>query len=237
MPDLNNIYAHQAMRYQQLVACEDYQNQLLPTLENITPLKNKVMLEGGAGTGRLTTLLAPLAAHITACDINKHMLDLCQARLSARSAVNWQLAAACHENMPFCSHWADVFISGWSFCYAAIDAGANWRGALKQALQEVKRQLKPDGIIILLESLGTGFEKPKAPAVLAEYLTELERHGFKTTWLRTDYCFDTWQQAQELITFFFGNDPLPLIKTRHGIVLPECTGIWWVNPSQLALDA
>jgi hypothetical protein len=118
-------------------------------------------------------------------------------------------------------------IAGWSFCYAAIDAGEEWQASLEMALGEAARVLRLGGKLILIESLGTGFTTPNTPPVLVDYLKSLDEHGFESTWIRTDYCFTTREEAEDLTRFFFGEDPLPMRETESGVIVPECTGLWW----------
>ncbi|MFU8827706.1 MAG: hypothetical protein ACNA70_09505, partial [Brevefilum sp.] len=94
-------------------------------------------------------------------------------------------------------------------------------------LLEVRRVLRPGGILILIESLGTGFTAPNRPEVLVDYLAYLDTHGFRSKWIRTDYCFKNEAEAQTLTQFFFGDAPMPMWQEGTGVIVPECTGLWW----------
>lgn len=227
MPDLKLIYNNDAERYQALVGREDYQHHLLPAILAIDPLESKDVIELGAGTGRVSCLIAPLVRTLTAADISLHMLAYGQQRLSATGSSNWRLSLESHWALPFTNQSADILIAGWSFCYAALDAGEAWRDELEKAFSEVRRVLRPEGKLILIESLGTGFETPHPPEVLVQYLDYLDSHEFKSSWIRTDYCFADDEEARALTTFFYGEDPLPRWETPQGVIVPECTGLWW----------
>ncbi len=60
MPTQEEIYQTQGDKYEALIAREDYQGNILKSLRGIAPLENRVVYDLGAGTGRLTCLLAPL---------------------------------------------------------------------------------------------------------------------------------------------------------------------------------
>lgn len=227
MPDHPEIYRSQAEQYEALVSREDYQGNLLPALQKITCFSNKQVVEFGAGTGRLTTQVAPLAKSIEAYDISQHMLDLAGQKLTQSGLSNWHTQTADHRQVPAADHSADVILSGWSVCYVVVDHPQGWQTEIDKVLAEMKRVLIPGGKIILIETLGTGFETPHPPEHLVEYYAYLESHGFSRSWLRTDYRFENLEIARELSKFFFGEAMLEKIVTdERGITLPECTGIW-----------
>jgi ubiquinone/menaquinone biosynthesis C-methylase UbiE len=227
MPDLKEIYGGFASRYQALVAREDYQENLLPAILAVDALKDREVLELGAGTGRVSCLVVPQVRSLVAADISHHMLSVGKAHLSALGLDNWSLSLESHAALPFKSNSVDVILSGWSFCYAALDADEAWTPALEKALLEAQRVLRPGGLLLLIESLGTGYESPRAPDVLRDYLAYLESHGFESTWVRTDYLFRDMAEAKDLTQFFFGDDPMPMWETPEGVIVPECTGLWW----------
>ncbi len=227
MPKLKDIYRKSAERYQALVGREDYESNLLPAILGVDSLVGKDVIELGAGTGRVSCLIAPFARRLVAADISHHMLSLGRRRLEARGLLNCYYTLESHRWLPFAKASADVVIAGWSFCYAALDAGEAWQPALERALSEVDRVLRPAGRLILIESLGTGFTSPNRPAVLVDYLAYLDKHGFESTWFRTDYCFVDTAEAKDLTGFFFGDAPMPMWETESGVIVPECTGLWW----------
>jgi hypothetical protein len=93
----------------------------------------------------------------------------------------------------------------------------------------MKRVMKDVGNIILIETLGTASEVPEVPASHADFYQFLEFLGFKKTWVRTDYRFNDVKEAVNLMTFFFGEEVGKKVKERNSNIVPECTGIWWLN--------
>ena len=224
MPDLQYVYQHQADLYQQLVDCEDYQGNLLPALQSIFALEGKDILESGAGTGRLTALLAPKARSIYAFDRSAHMLQMAKLRIGTLGDKRVYLGLADHQHLPVAQAQADLFISGWSVCYVFLEAGSEWRGGLTRTLANFQACLRPGGKLILIETMGTGFEEPQRLPLLQPYLDYLEEHGFQMKWVRTDYRFDSLEQARRRIPFFFGEE---MLEKMQGNILPEYTGLWW----------
>jgi ubiquinone/menaquinone biosynthesis C-methylase UbiE len=85
--DFETIYQSEAARYDLLVSREDYQGNILKALQAIRPLSNLEIIELGAGTGRLSRLLAPHASRVFLTDISTHMLAKARARHSASDSA------------------------------------------------------------------------------------------------------------------------------------------------------
>ena len=227
MPDHRETYNQHAEQYERLVSREDCQGNILRALVEIHPFNGCNVVELGAGTGRLTRLLVPLVKSIWSLDISGHMLGLAARILEAEGARNCKMAVADHRNLPLADGIADVVISGWSVCYLAVWGGEAWREEVEKALSEIKRVLQDKGTIILLETLGTGYEEPEAPEGLRGYYDYLEEQGFSKKWVRTDLAFESLEEAVELMGFFFGEEMAAKVEENKWVRVPECTGIWW----------
>lgn len=231
MIDYREIYRNQAERYDHLVTREDYQGHLLPTLEKIRPLRNTRVVELGAGTGRLTSLMVPLAKEVLAVDNSAQMLAVALSRLEGgpRGAA-YHLVVADNGHLPAPGGLADVVIAGWTLGHLVGWYPADWPQKSGQVIAEMERVTQPNGTQIIIETLGTGRETPEPPTEgLAKYYRILENtFDFTRTWIRTDYRFETMAEANSLTSFFFGQEMIERIrKDRDSIILPECTGIWW----------
>lgn len=234
MPTEKEVYEAHADQYERLIRREDYQNNILAAIQDYFPLnKNIDVVELGAGTGRLTRLLAPHVKSIKAFDSSAHMLKIAEQSLRAMGLTNWETGVADHRHVPVADHCADLVISGWSFCYLAVWGGGDWRSALQHGLNEIQRILRPGGtgarkgMILIIESLGTGTEKSRPPEHLRAYFDWLTEAGFERGWMRTDYRFESLEEAVELSTFFFGEQMGQEVRQKNWVILPECTGVWW----------
>jgi len=228
MPTEKEVYESHADQYERLIQREDYQGNILAAIEDYFPLnKNIDVIELGAGTGRLTRLLAPRVRSIKAFDASAHMLETAEKSLREMGLSNWETGVADHRQVPVADQSADLVISGWSFCYLAVWGGSNWQFDLQAGLNEIQRILRPDGIVLIIESLGTGSEEPNPPEHLEAYFDWLMGAGFERGWIRTDYRFESLEEAAELSTFFFGEKMGQKIREQNWVILPECTGIWW----------
>jgi ubiquinone/menaquinone biosynthesis C-methylase UbiE len=227
MPSQKEIYDQHADQYDRLVSREDCQNNILRTLRQIVPLDGVDVVELGAGTGRLTRLLAPQVKSILAFDASHHMLGVAAAKLEKGGWQNWQVGVADHRHLPTCDRTADVVIAGWSICYLVVWHEETWRDEVNRALAEMRRVLRPGGTIVILETLGTGRETPHVLDSVAAYFPFLENAGFSSTWTRTDFQFESLEEAETLIHFFFGEEMAARVVKEQLVTLPECTGFWY----------
>lgn len=228
-PDQRQIYDSDAARYERLVAAEDWQGRLLPAIAELVPLAGAVVVEPGAGTGRLTRLLGPRVWQIHALDRSGHMLRHARELLQRDRLGNWSLAVADNRGLPLGSRCADIAIAGWTFGHSTVWNERGWRAEVERALGEMMRVLRPGGTALILETLGTGSQSPQPPTEnLAAFYRWLEtERGFARRWLRTDYRFGSRREAKELLGFFFGEAFAAQAPLSASCVLPECTGIWW----------
>jgi SAM-dependent methyltransferase len=224
-----HIYQHRAEDYERLIAREDYQGNILKTLQEICSWQSAKVIEFGAGTGRLTRLLAPLVERIIAGDAAWPMLQVARRILSNFPQQKWAVVVTENRQMPFPSGWADVTIEGWSFGHLRGWYPDTWQTELQQAVDEMQRLLRPGGTAILMETLGTGFIEPAPPTPgLAQVYALLENElGFAHRAISTDYQFTSLDEAIELADFFFGPDLAATVRQNNWVILPEWTGVWW----------
>ena len=221
------IYQTDGDRYEALISREDHQGNIPRAIDEILRVDGLDVLDLGAGTGRLTLLLAPRAKSIRAFDASAEMLRVCRERLVATGLSNWQVDVADHRQLPVEDHSADLVVSGWSISYLSVWNKENGNAELDEWLVEMKRVLRKDGTIILFESLGTGNEEPIRLEHVESTYQWLDANGFQSTWIRTDYKFASLEEAVELSRFFFGDELGDKVERNQWMILPECTGVWW----------
>lgn len=227
MPDNKTVYAHHGNEYEALIAREDYQGNIARAIAEIIDVDGLDVLDLGAGTGRLTLLLAPRARSIRAFDVSSEMLRVCREKLLKSGLANWQVDVADHRNLPVEDHTADLVVSGWSVSYLAVWNPERANQELDAWMSEMRRVLRTGGTIILFESLGTGNEEPIRLQQVESTYQWLHTNGFQSKWIRTDYQFESLEEAEYLARFFFGDELGDKVKQNNWIILPECTGVWW----------
>jgi ubiquinone/menaquinone biosynthesis C-methylase UbiE len=221
------IYQSEGDRYEALISREDYQGNILRAIEEILSVDGLDVIDLGAGTGRLALLLARRVKSIRAFDASAEMLRVCRQRLESSGLSNWQVDVADHRHLPVPDHSADLAVSGWSVSYLSVWDQENGTAELDKWLEEMKRVLRSGGTIILFESLGTGNETPVRLEHVESTYRWLDAHGFENKWIRTDYRFESVDEAAELAGFFFGEKMAEQVRESGSVILPECTGVWW----------
>jgi len=232
MAEHENVYRDETERYHALVSFEDYSENLKASIQSIIPAGASI-LETGAGTGRVTSILTSLAGELVSMDLSAPMLTKAVSTTPPKSPTFCGYAAADHRFLPVADRQYDWIISGWSVCYLVSWHRDFWKQEVDHALREFSRVLRPTGQILLIETLGTGETDPNPPEHLAEYLDYLDSIGFQRQWIRTDYRFPDEATARDLTGFFFGDVMLKNITTQPVPVLPECTGLWTISPADL----
>lgn len=227
------IYQSEGDRYEALISREDYQGNISGAIDEVITVDRLDVLDLGAGTGRLTLLLAPRAKSIRAFDASAEMLRVCRERLLASGLSNWQVDVADHRQLPIPDQSADLVVSGWSVSYLAVWNPENAQVELDEWLSEMKRVLRSDGTIILFESLGTGNETPIRLKHVEPAYQWLEANHFQSKWIRTDYQFASVEEAADLAGFFFGEDMEARVLKNQSAILPECTGVWWRSVAEI----
>src|SRR6185436_20986368 len=95
-----SIYQSDAERYEALISREDHLGNIPRALDEIINVDGLDIVDLGAGTGRLTMLLAPRARSISSLDISDHMLAVTRSKLMALGLNNWRVEVADHRSIP-----------------------------------------------------------------------------------------------------------------------------------------
>lgn len=224
-----SIYRTQAAAYHAMIAAEDVDGNLLPALKRIAGLSGKRVLDLGTGTGRFPLLIGRTAGQVIGLDLQLAMLA--ENQNQQRQQTSGRHAPLVCANMlvlPFASSVFDITLSGWAIGHTCSWAPHDWPIRVDTILAEMQRVTKPGGILIVLETLGTGVNRPHAPnPALNSYYQRLEgRWGFQRQVVQTDYQFASPAAAAAHTTFFFGPALGEKIQTNGWARVPEWTGVW-----------
>lgn len=227
MADYERIYREQAREYEAMVAAEDADGNLLPAIRRRAKVDGAAILEVGVGTGRLTRLLAPHAERYVGFEREAAMVALAEPAIAghanARVGVGDARALPPIERATF-----DLAIAGWVFGHFRSWYPDAWKTEIAIGLEAMRAALRPGGTLVIIETLGTGATDPAPPKPeLAEYYAWLEQtHGMQRDAVRTDYQFQSAEDAAEKMSFFFGRPFADRVRALGSPRVPECTGIW-----------
>ena len=227
MPSMYDIYRRHRAEYDRLVNAEDHEGHLPAFLRSILDWRGKTVLEGGLGTGRVTETFTESVRRVVGCDREAHMLEAARERL-ARFADKLDLRVADNLDLPLLPEKADVFIEGWSWGHAVVDGPGEVEAIAEALFAQVRKNLVPGGLVVLIETLGTNARSPAAPHPrLAEFYQILQsRFGLRQTAISTDYRFASPAEAAEVLGFFFGDAMAQAVRANDAAIVPEWTGIW-----------
>ena len=230
MMDHDRIYRSEAQHYDRMIAREDREGNLMRMIRAVAPdLERLDAADIGAGTGRLARMLLPRVRTILATDASQAMLDIAAMHLRAEAGTdNWKTVPGTNDKLPIADKSIDLLTAGWTICYSASSNIPNWEENLDRIVAELSRVLKPGGTAVVFENYSTGASEPNPPDFLQAYFCKLEQsYKFEHACIRTDYEFESPQEAASLTDFFFGSDISQAVARKQSRIVPEYTGVWW----------
>lgn len=224
---MNEIYKKYAQQYDRLVNAEDHQKRINNFLLNNIDWKQKVVYEAGIGTGRLTKIYIEEIEKLYGFDREAHMLEQCKINLN-KYKDKVTLKVGDNENLPVIGEKADIFVEGWSFGHTIVENNGDIKKTTDKLINKIEKNTTTDKTIVIIETLGTNVEKTGfTNNDLNEFYTIIEdEYGFKRTTVKTDYKFNDYREAAEIIGFFFGEELGKEVLNKGSEIVPEYTGIW-----------
>src|SRR5689334_5258053 len=104
----DEIYRGHAARYEELVAHEDFRNNLGRTLREIVRWEGKTVVEAGIGTGRVSSLYIDRVRRAFAFDRSAHMLAFARKRFEG-----FPIRCARREHAAIRGVRGEIFVEGW----------------------------------------------------------------------------------------------------------------------------
>ena len=226
------VYEEDAANYDLLISAEDADGELPRALTGLlgergAGFAGARVADIGAGTARLTRVVAERAAHVDLVDRAGPMLEVGRGRLEKLGRTNFQVHQADARALPLASGAYDIAMAGWVFGHFRHWMPEGWKDEVSAALGEMRRILRPGGHLFVIETLGTGHETPRQHPALDEYFAYLEQvEGLTRTWIRTDYAFADPETAAAITGRFFGEAFADKVRAEGWSRVPECTAIF-----------
>jgi ubiquinone/menaquinone biosynthesis C-methylase UbiE len=197
-------YNSNALGYDKFSSFEDSKNKVIAFLKENFNLSSMTVLEVGCGTGRYTKYLANLSKKVIATDISNNMLDICKYKCKKHMNINFANCTAI--KLPFEDNSFDLIFASWAVSSMGLIQNK------KKAILEMKRVLKKEGCIVLVENhwasdfvklLG---ENPNYVGSKVEQICSLEK--FKVIKIiSSPLIFNDFNDAKSII--------LPVIRTAN----------------------
>jgi len=209
-------------RYDELIRHEDYEGNLRRFLDSCVDWKGKTVYEFGAGTGRVTQFYAESVRRASSYDNSESMLKTAGAKISNQ---NVSFAKLDNSEIHTLTLEADIVIEGWSFGHLVVERSDDIYTCLRYLDDNCKRLAKEK--VIMIETMGTNVNMPevknKALETMYQFLKERE---YKRVIIKTDYKFESCEEAARILGGFFGEDMSRQVLKSGKNVIPEYTGIW-----------
>ena len=127
--------------YEIFSIAEDAENKVSNYLKEL--VKNKIVLDAGCGTGKFLNVLENSSSKYIGIDLSNYQLDKAKKK---SSKITSEFICSNLANIPLNDHSVDLIISTWVLG-TIIDLDER-----EKCLKELKRVLKPNGTIILVEN-------------------------------------------------------------------------------------
>ncbi|MDZ7793917.1 MAG: class I SAM-dependent methyltransferase [Spirochaetia bacterium] len=190
-------------------------------------MDKKIVYEAGIGTGRLSKIYIDKIEKLYGFDREAHMLNRCKKNLKKYSD-KIVLNVGENENLPLVKNKAHIFIEGWSFGHTIVENNNDIQSTTVKLLNNINQITTDNSVKILIETLGTNVKDPEINNTdLIEFYSLLEEeYAFVKTIVKTDYKFNDYREAAQIISFFFGEEMKDKVLESKSAVVPEYTGIW-----------
>lgn len=202
--------------YEIFSQAEDGENKVADYLKDICV--DKIVLDAGCGTGKFLNILEENSKKYIGIDISNKQLEKAKEKSKKN---NSSFICSNLTNIDIEDNTVDLVISSWVLG-TVIDLDERAR-----CLNELKRVLKPNGIIILIENdLGGEFEeirnRTKDNRTL-DYNNWILGNGFKVEKrIKTFFDFKSIDIARKCLNIIYGNDIASKIKNiivKHNIII------------------
>ncbi len=165
----------------------DRDGKVIAYLDEILP--NGLVLDVGAGNGFTAMKLRSSNRTIIPMEPDAKMIDP-----SLPLAWAWGVA----QDIPFHNAVFDAAYATWAFFFQGIKT-------FDEGLQEIKRVVKPGGLIAIIDNAGGDEFCALSPRNISSNADWWASLGFRTTIIKTAYKFDSLEEANELLRFYFGD--------------------------------
>ena len=211
-----NYYEENAI-YEIFSLAEDYPNKIFDCL--YPNIKDKIVLDLGCGTGKFMQKFYKDAIKYYGLDLSEKQLEIAKKKVEEK---NVEFICCSAENIPLPDNSIDVIISTWVLgTILEVDRR-------NKVIEEMKRVLKKDGVIFLVENdIGGEFE------IIRDRYPDIKRTQDYNNWIEskeficadkfeTYFKFQNKNEAKKVFSNIWGSQTEEKIKSeiiKHNIVV------------------
>ena len=168
--------------------CMDRSGLVIRHLDSDLP--EGLVLDVGAGNGFTAIRLCSPARKIVALEPDPGMID---------SSLRLPWVRGLAQDIPFRSNAFDAAYATWAFFLAGVPG-------TDRGLEELQRVVKNEGKLIIVDNAGGDDFSSLATRSTASDPDWWRDRGFEETLIHTSFKFDSLQEADRLLTFYFGDE-------------------------------
>ena len=124
----------------------------------------------------------------------------------------------------------DIVIEGWSFGHLIVekqDEVYKWLHYLDSNIKKLAKQN-----VVIIETMGTNVNVPTVTnQALKIMYSFLKDNGYQKYIIKTDYKFETYEKAAEIMGSFFGEEMEKDIREKKKVIIQEYTGVMIYTPT------
>lgn len=195
--------------YEIFSQAEDYENKVANYLDKIS--KNKIVLDAGCGTGKFLSILEKSSNKYIGIDLSSNQLFKAKQKAEKSSTT---LICSNLSKIPLEDNHVDLVISSWVLGTITNIEERN------SALNEIKRVLKNDGTIILVENAeNSEFEIIRGRNKdnrTKDYNNWILQNGFVLDKeINTYFEFETFEIAKKCFEIIYGDEIASKISNKN----------------------
>lgn len=213
---VSNAYYEKQVFYEKFSEAEDTPKKIEEFLKD--RIKWKKVLDAGCGSGKFLPLLESLSEKYVGIDLSENQIEEAKKKRNKESSL---LQVGDLECLSFANDTFDVIVSAWVLG-TIIDIKKR-----EKAVEELKRVLKPNGVIYLIENDSHGeFEQIRGhieDGKTRAYNEWLEQSGFGgVKEIKTYFLFENKEEAQGVFSEIYGekvSNQIQSEKIEHQVLI------------------
>ncbi len=213
------FYSRFSELYDRFSHYEDSNNTILSFIRNEFELKDKIVLDLGAGTGRFSLLFSQLAEKVYAAEPSLKMLRVLKGKIKADGVENIYPINKGVENLELASNSVDIIFSSW-----VLSGIYNWRAdvsdhelnarkkKIESIMMDLEKLLKRQGLMIVVETAPGQYGGELQSVIMGsseDFSGDFtgwfaKRFNFKIIEKETIFDFKSVNEAVEIFGFVYG---------------------------------